>query len=146
MATPHLALKRLEPLIGTWTLTGRTLDAGDSDINGRVEIEWMPGGFFQVQRGEIEIPALGLKVYAMEILGYDAESDTFPALVYSNMGSAPSAYTWDVRGDVVTHWTNEAKYTGKLSADGKTLTGGWRATAGPANPGNTYDSIMVHST
>lgn len=139
---PNPALKRLEPLIGTWTLTGRTLDAGQNDINGRVTIEWLPGGFFMQQRGEIEIPALGLKVYALEILGHDAETDTFPAHVYSNMGEEPAEYTWDVRGNVVTHWTKGSKYIGTISEDGNTLSGGWRPEGEPETPGNTYDSIM----
>jgi hypothetical protein len=34
--TPDPALKRLERLVGTWELKGRTLDAKDDNISGRV--------------------------------------------------------------------------------------------------------------
>jgi hypothetical protein len=140
--TPHAALRRLEPLIGTWEITGRTLDASADNIRGRVVIEWLLGGRFQQQRGEIEMPDLGLTVHSLEIIGYDQTTDSFPAQVYSNLGEGPAAYAWDVRGNIVRHWTKGSKYTGTLSEDGNTLTGGWRPDSGPGEPGGAYDATM----
>ncbi len=139
---PDPALKRLEKLVGTWELTGRTLGAKQDDISGRVVVDWLPGGFFLEQRGEMEI--MGVKVASLEVLGYDAETDTFLSVVFSNLDGVPAAYRWDVRGDVVTHWAAGAKFTGKFSEDGNTLAGGWRPDAGiEPNAGNTYDEIMT---
>ena len=140
---PHPALARLEPLIGTWRLTGRTLDATEDNITGRVNIEWLPGGFFMVQRGEIAMPSFGLTVQSLEIIGYDPSSDTFRSTVYSDMDGMPATYFWDVQGKVVTHWTAGSKYTGAFSEDGKTLTGGWRPEGGPGTPGSAYDATMI---
>ena len=140
---PHPALQRLNPLIGTWDLTGRTLGAKRDDIKGRVLIRWMPGGFFQEQRGEIEIPEAGLKVESVEILGYDPQTDTFPSTTFNSLSATPGSYAWDVRGKIVTHWTKGAKYTGTLSDDGKTLTGGWRSDDGSTSPGSSYDAVMT---
>ena len=43
---PDPALKRLERFVGTWKVTGRTLDATQDNVSGRFSFEWLPGGFF----------------------------------------------------------------------------------------------------
>ncbi len=140
---PHPALKRLQPLIGTWRITGRTLGASQDDVRGQVVIAWIAGGQFQEQRGEIEIVATALKVRAVEVIGYDPKTDTFPSTVYGSLSGEPTTYGWDVRGSVVTHWTKGSKYTGTLSPDGKTVSGGWRADDGSTSPGASYDAVMT---
>jgi Protein of unknown function (DUF1579) len=140
---PHPALRRLDPLIGTWRLAGRTLDSAEDNMTGIVTIEWLPGGFFMVQRGEIHFPAQGMNVQSLEVLAYDPESDTFPSMVYSNLDGAPASYQWDVRGTTVTHWTRGSKYIGTLSEDGKVLTGGWRPADEQEAQGFAYDATMT---
>jgi hypothetical protein len=139
---PDPALNWLERLVGTWRLSGRTLDVDEDNIHGWTTIEWLPGGFFLQLRGEIEFK--GFKAQSLEIVGYDPASQTFPATVYSSMGGVPAAYYWDVQGDVVTHWTTGSKYTGTFNEDGTVLTGGWRAEEGnEGEEGATYDATMV---
>ena len=140
---PHPALARLQPLIGTWVLTGRTLDSQVDNIAGRVTIEWLPGGIFMLQRGEISMPSFGMSVHSLEILGYDPEADTFPSTVYSDLGGTPAAYCWQVRGNTVMHWTKGSRYTGTCSEDGTTLAGGWRPEGEEAEPGGAYDATMI---
>jgi len=140
--TPDPALKRLERLVGTWSIRGRTLDAQDDNISGRVTIEWLPGGFFLQQRGEMEF--MGSRVQSLELVGYDPSTQAFSSYVYSNLGGVPHRYNWDVQGDVVTHWTDGSKYTGTFSEDGTILSGGWRPDEGNTGPDNAaYDAIMV---
>lgn len=140
--TPHPALKRLERLVGTWQIRGGTLDAPDDTISGRVTIEWLPGGFFLQQRGEM---AMGqFRVQSLEIVGYDPSTDTFPSYVFSSLGETALRYWWDVRGDVVTHWTDGSQYTGTFSDAGNTLAGGWRPAEGREGPDNiAYDATMI---
>jgi hypothetical protein len=139
---PDPALKRLEKLVGTWELKGRTLNSKEDNISGQVVIEWMAGGFFLQQRGEIH--SMGFSGYSLEIVGYDPATDIFPSTVYSNMDGVPAAYYWDVQGDIVTHWTKGSKYTGTFSKDGNTLSGGWRPDTGTEeNEGNAYDAVMT---
>lgn len=140
---PHRALQRLQPLIGTWKLTGRTPGAESDDVRGTVVISWLAGGFFQEQRGTIEMLSTGFKVEALEIIGYDPETDTFPSTVYSGLGGQPASYAWDVKGNVVTHWTKGFKYTGTFGSDGKTLTGGWRGEDGLTETESSYDAVMT---
>jgi hypothetical protein len=139
---PHPALRRLDRLVGTWELKGSTLDSQGETIIGHMTAEWILGGFFLQLRGEMAAEAF--QVQSIEILGYDPASDTFPSMVYSNLEGVPTPYRWDVQGDVVTHWEKTSKYTGTFSADGNTLSGGWRPNPGvESNPGNTYDAVMV---
>jgi hypothetical protein len=69
MPTPDPALKRLEKLVGTWDITGHTLDSEDDNISGRTTFEWLPGRFFLQQR--IEMNFIGFKIQSLELIGYD---------------------------------------------------------------------------
>src|SRR5258708_25925470 len=139
---PDPALKRLDKLVGTWKLNGRTLDSKVDNITGRVMIEWLPGGHFLLQRGEITL--MGTTLQSLEIVGYDPATKVFPSTGYSSIDGTPHPYFWDVQGNVVTHWTEGSKYTGTFSEDGKVLSGGWRPDKGvESNGGNTYDATMI---
>ena len=141
VSRPDPALGRLEKLVGTWRITGHTLDSRDDNISGRVTIEWLPGGFFLQQRGEKDF--MGFKVQSLELIGYDPETQAFSSYVYANMRGVPFRYQWDVQGDIVTHWTEGSKYTGTFSEDGRVLSGGWRPEGGKEGPENAYDATMI---
>lgn len=139
---PPKALERLASLIGTWKIQGRTFDSKQDNISGRVTIDWLPGGFFMVQHGWIRVG--GSKIHSMEVIGYDSQTKTFPSYLYSDLSGVPSRYCWDVRGDVVEHWTDGARYVGRLSEDRTRLTGGWRPVGHEKKgAGNSYDAIMT---
>jgi hypothetical protein len=139
---PDPALRKLDVLVGKWELRGRTLDTAEDNITGWVNFEWLPGGFFLQANGEIDF--MGTKVQSLEILGYDPETQIFPANVYSNMDGKVTKYYWDIQGNTVTHWTEGSKYTGSLSADGNTLSGGWRPQEGSmGSPESAYDAVMT---
>lgn len=145
-AAPDPALRRLDALVGSWEMSGHTLGAAGDNISGWAKFEWLPGGFFLKQTGEIHFN--GALVQSTEIIGYDPASGTFESRVFSNLSGDIVTYHWDVQGDTVTHWEDTSKYTGTLGADGRTLTGGWRPNAGqpvetlPVDEGNAYDVIM----
>ena len=94
-----------------------------------------------MQQGEIRLGSF--RARSVEIIGYDSRTDTFPSYVYSDLGGVPSRYHWDVRGNLVEHWTEGARYTGRFSKDGNRLSGGWRPAKGKKRmSGNTYDATM----
>jgi hypothetical protein len=138
---PHPALQRLNVLIGTWDMKGHTLNAKEDNITGWNTFEWLPGGFFLKSSGEINFK--GAIIQSTEIIGYDPVTDTFPSNVYSNMDGKVLPYSWNIQGNIVIHSDLTSQYTGTLSEDGKTLTGGWRSNAGeqPSDE-NSYDAIM----
>jgi hypothetical protein len=137
---PDPALKRLERFVGTWKVTGRTLDATQDNVSGRFSFEWLPGGFFLQQRTELNFA--GYQVQGLEVISYDPATDKFPSTVYSSMVGVPIPYEYDVQGDQVrirTELNGGATYTGTFSADGNSGSGSRRPDPG-AGPGNVaYD-------
>jgi hypothetical protein len=46
LPTPDPALKRLDRLVGTWTMEGGLVGSEEKNITGEVTFRWLPGGFF----------------------------------------------------------------------------------------------------
>ncbi len=136
---PVQALKRLERLVGTSDIKGRTIDSDVDNISGRMTSEWILDGFFLQQSSQITFK--GLTMQSLEIISYDAARQTFPANVYSDMSGAVLPYYWDIQGSTVTHWTETHKYIGTFSDDSQTLTGGWRPLDGSGDV--AYDAVMT---
>lgn len=140
---PDPALKRLDGLVGTWSIKGHTLDSKVDNVSALTTFEWLSGGFFLKQSFEADF--MGMKIQSLEVIYYDPESDTFPSLVYSNLAGVPIPYKYDVKGKNVTITTDlagGAKMTGKISEEGNTFSGGWRPNPGKEGPGNVaYDFV-----
>ena len=136
---PDPALKRLEPLVGTWDITGRTLDSEDDNISGRTTFESLPGGFFLQQR--IEMNFMGFKIQSLELIGYDPSTRAFSSNAYSNMAPFALPYKWDLQDNVLRiSMEGAANFEGTLSEDGNTFSGGWRPIPGMEGPDNIpYD-------
>ncbi len=132
MPQPDLALKRLDKLVGTWTLKGRTLNSEEDNISGQTTFEWLPGGFFLQQR--IEMDFMGMPIKSLELVGYDPATEAFSSSVYANMSPVPLPYQWDLRDDMLTisvsYAPMDATFVGKFSKDGKSFAGGWRPNPG----------------
>jgi len=137
---PDPALKRLEKLVGTWSIKGRTLDSKEDNISGQTTFEWLPGGFFLQQR--IEMNFMGMKIHSLELIGYDPSSQAFSSSVYSNMWGSAIPYQWDLQDNILKISMEGAKFRGTFSEDGNTFSGGWRPDEGKEGPGNVaYDVV-----
>jgi Protein of unknown function (DUF1579) len=93
---PDPALRRLDRLVGSWTMEGNLVGSDEKNITGETTFTWLPGGFFLEQR--VHIDFMGMPIDALELIGYDPESDTFPSTVFSGFFPTPLPYRWDVRG------------------------------------------------
>ena len=128
---PDPALRRLDRLVGTWTMEGNLLGSDEKNIKGQTTFQWLPGGFFLEQR--VQIDFIGQRIDALELIGYDPETDTFPSTVFSGFSPVPLPYRWDVRGDSVSITVSypplDATFTGSWREDG-TFSGGWRPNPG----------------
>jgi hypothetical protein len=128
---PHPELHRLDRFVGTWSMEGHLVGSDETTIRGETTFRWLSGGFFLEQRVNIDFG--GLQIDSLELIGYDAETDTFPSTVYSNFSPEPLPYRWDVRGDdvkiSVTHGPLDSTFTGSWREDG-TFGGGWRPNPG----------------
>ena len=135
---PHPAHKRLDKLVGTWDIKGRTVGAGEDNISGRATFEWLPGRFFLQQR--IEMSFLGFTIQSLELVGYEPVTQAFASYAYSNLWGTPVPYQWDLQDNVLRISVEGANFRGTFSEDGKTFWGGWRPEPGKEGPGNVaYD-------
>ncbi|HKA97207.1 MAG TPA: DUF1579 family protein [Streptosporangiaceae bacterium] len=142
---PHPALRRLDRLVGTWTMEGNLVGSDDKNITGETTFRWLPGGFFLEQRARIDFA--GHQIDALELIGYDPQTDTFPSTVYSGFSPTPLPYRWDVRNDSVTitvaHAPLDATFTGSWRQDG-TFSGSWRPNPGADETVNAPYDIGGH--
>jgi hypothetical protein len=142
---PHPALRRLDRLVGRWSMEGNLVGSDEKNIRGETMFRWVAGGFFLEQ--SVQIDFIGLQIDSVEIIGYDPETDTFPSTVYSNFSPEPLPYRWDVRGDdvkiSVSYGQLDATFTGSWREDG-TFSGGWRANPGADETVNVPYDIRGH--
>jgi hypothetical protein len=128
---PDPALRRLDRLVGRWSMEGNLVGSDETSITGETTFRWLPRGFFLEQRTRIDF--MGLQIDALELIGYDPETDTFPSTVYSGFSPEPLPYRWDVRDDMVTITVSygplDATFIGSWREDG-TFSGGWRPNPG----------------
>lgn len=107
---PDLELRRLEPLIGTWTASDRTRDTvvgPGVPVTNTETFRWLEGGYFLVQEYETvfgdEPAQKGINYW-----WYDSGDHRFRIIFFSNNGS----------------FTEEGnRYEGKLSGDHLTFVG-----------------------
>jgi hypothetical protein len=142
---PNAALKRLDRLVGSWSMEGHLVGSDEKNIRGETTFRWVAGGFFLEQL--VQIDFMGLQIDSVELIGYDPESDTFPSTVYSNFSPQPLPYRWDIRGDDVTiavsHGSLDATFSGSWREDG-TFSGGWRPNPGADETVNVPYDISGH--
>lgn len=138
-AAPHPDLRSLEPLVGTWTLSGET--------HGTVTYDWMEGGFFLLQHVEMEHD--GHRIKGLEIIGHPRPFGAAPSAeiisrFYSSTGDTLD-YVYELTGHILMIWGGEkgspAYFEGAFSADGTTCTGGWVFPGGGG-----YESTMTRVT
>lgn len=128
--TPHPALKQLTPLLGTWKIEG----AAPGTSTYRMGF----GGHYVIQEFETTTPR-GRKLTGIEYVTWDDDTQTLRSHLMADDGSN-FTYTYQVDDDG-THWTwfgdkGAANFfKGKLSGDGKTLTGRWQW------PGGGFDVV-----
>jgi hypothetical protein len=125
---PDPDLKTLEKMVGSWEVSG--------GAQGMVTFEWMEGGFFLIQRVDLE--QYGQKIKGIEIIGHERPfgadpSEEIKSRFYDNMGNTLD-YVYELEGDTLTIWAGEkdstAYYRGTFSDDGNTLSGAWHYPGG----------------
>jgi hypothetical protein len=136
---PNPDLNNLDRLIGTWEVSG--------GAQGRVSFEWMEGGFFLIQRVDLE--QYGQRIKGIEIIGHEKPfgnepSEEIKSRFYSNMGDTLD-YVYELQGDTLTIWAGEkgspAYAKGNFSEEGDTGSGEW---VYPGGGGYRYTMTRIH--
>jgi len=130
---PDPALKRLDRLVGTWSMKGHLIGSDEENIIGQATFQWLDGGFFMQQDIEMDFAGM-MKIKSRELISYNPETQAFSSFVYSNLSPMPLPYQWDLRDDTLTisvsYGPLNATFTGKFSKDGQSFAGGWRPNPG----------------
>jgi hypothetical protein len=146
LPTPDSALRQLDRFAGTWSMEGHLVGSSENNIKGQATYRWLPGGFFLEQH--VRLDFMGMEIDSLELIGYDAETKTFPSTVFSNLSPKPLPYRWDVEDDRVTisvsYGPLDATFTGAFSEDGQSFSGGWRPNPGADETVNVPYDIGGH--
>ncbi len=135
-------LHRLDPLLGSWVIRGRTKGSRSDNVRGNLKAEWLPSGILLQLQGEIRVGRFSART--LEIVGSDPSKGAFPAYVYSDLSESPFLYYWSIRGNTIRHEGGRAEFVGRFSQAGRLLTGGWRPKRGVrSSDANTYDVTMT---
>ena len=125
------ALRTLDRLVGTWSVTG-------PNTEGTVRYDWFEGGAFLVQT--VDLVADGQGTRGVEYIGWDSETSSLRSHFFGGGGEILE-YTYDLTGDVLTIWfggpDSPAKFVGTFDASGDRNTGAWEW------PGGGYESTMT---
>ena len=109
-----------------------TVGSEEKNITGEVTFRWLPGGFFLENHTILNF--MGTEVDALELIGYDPETKTFPSTVFSNFSPTPLPYEWGIGDDTLTisvsYGELDARFEGKFGADSHSFEGGWRPNPG----------------
>lgn len=129
-STPGPEHRRLDVFVGTWNTKGRTRASGSEpaiEIVGTDSYEWLPGGFFLIHRVDVHMGSE--KVDALEIIGYDVASQSYPTRFFDSQGNT-GTYEASVRDGIWTFATDSTRATVTVGSDGHSMTIHWERVAG----------------
>jgi hypothetical protein len=75
MPQPDPALRRLDRLVGRWSMDGNLVGSDQKNIKGETAFRWLSGGFFLEQRMQLDF--MGLQIDSLELIGYDPRPRPF---------------------------------------------------------------------
>jgi hypothetical protein len=128
---PRPEHERLGVWVGKWNTEGQSYAEGHSNENLQVSsvkmtsvetFEWLLDGFFLVHHWDGRVG--GAEFKGMEVIGYDASSQTYTSRFFDNAGNAPT-YQVTVRNNVWTYIGELQRATFEFSDDGNTMTTHW---------------------
>lgn len=110
--TPAPELKKLDFLVGDWTVEGNInpgpgMPGGKFTENARAE--WMEGKFFLIEHSDGDMGPMG-KIKELAAMGYDSDKKVYTYQAFSSTGEAESA-TGTVDGNTWT-WLSDEHFNG----------------------------------
>ncbi len=123
--TAEDALRRLEPLVGEWTLQAAAPGGKPWTGGGRCTFEWHPSGAHLVQRTTVELPQAPDSI---SIIGCDAANDTYSQL-YSDERGVCRVFEMSIGEGEWRLWRVGEPFPQRFAAtfadDGNTIFGRW---------------------
>jgi hypothetical protein len=123
--TAEDALRKLEPLVGEWTLEATPPSGEPWPGGGRVSFEWHESGAHLIQRWTIDLPEAPDGV---AVIGCDAANGTYFQL-YSDERGVCRVYEMSIGDGEWRLWRDGApfsqRFTATIGDDGNTIAGRW---------------------
>jgi len=139
--TADQALKKLEPLIGEWTLEAIPPGGEPWPGEARATFEWHDSGAHVVGRSTADIPGVP---NTTSIMGCDAANDTYYQL-YSDVRGVCRVYEMSIGEGEWRLWRKgqpfAQRFTGRFEDNGDTIVGRWEATRDGTNYEPDFDLI-----
>jgi hypothetical protein len=133
--TAEQALRKLEPLIGEWSMEAKSASGEPWPGGGRIVFEWHDSGAHLVQRGTVDHPEAPNNV---SIIGCDAANGTYVQM-YSDERGVCRIYQMSISNGEWKLWREgepfSQRFIGTFSQDGNTITGRWEI----AEDGTNYE-------
>ncbi len=139
------ALRRLDPLVGVWTLEARPPDGEPWPGGGRSTFEWHPSGAHLVQHTTVELPEAP---DSTSIIGCDGASGKYIQL-YSDERGVSRVYEMSIGDGEWKLWrTGEPfaqRFSGTFSEDGNTILGRWEMSEDGVDYVTDFDLVYRRS-
>ena len=129
----ELAYRQLDAFVGHWSMEGQQYDSPfgpPAKITALNTYEWLPGGFFLVHRLEGRLG--GQEMACIEVMGYDASSDTYSTHSFYNDGSTNLWQSNERNGSrtLTGHWRKagedlKVRCTTVFAEDCQSMTANW---------------------
>src|SRR5262245_41318926 len=136
------ALRRLEPLVGEWTVEATWPNGQAWPAGGRITFEWLPGRAHLIQRGTSDLPEAPDNT---SIIGCDGANGTYVQL-YSDERGVCRVYNMSFGDGKWRLWRHGAPFAQRFSAtfshDGNTISGRWEIAEDGTNYTTDFDLIL----
>ena len=143
--TADEALRKLDPLVGAWTLEARPPGGEAWPGGGRSTFEWHPSGAYLVQHTVIELPEAP---DSLSIIGCDGASGTFTQL-YSDERGVSRVYEMSIGDGEWKLWRTGAPFSQRFNAtfseDGNTILGRWEMSEDGVDYVSDFDLVYRRS-
>ena len=133
-------MELLRPLVGMWSMVGRTLDADADDIAGTTTIRWAVEDEVMTMVGDRTIK--DDRVRSLEVVWRDHETGQLRSHLYTGEDD-PLDYRWDVTDGEYVHAGPGATYRGAMTDDESVIAGGWRPETGSAATGASAHDVTM---
>jgi hypothetical protein len=110
---PNPALEPFTQLIGTWRIVGSHPYIADTELHGRVTVEWIEGGAFLLMRSELDHPDIP---DGIEIFGSDDKAETYYMLHFDERGVSRK-YDVSIAENQLKWWRNDLEFSQRFTMD-----------------------------
>jgi hypothetical protein len=139
------ALRKLDPLVGAWTLEARPPDGEPLPGGGRSTFEWHPSGAYLVQHTIVELPEAPDSI---SIIGCDGASGTYVQL-YSDERGVSRVYEMSIGDGEWKLWRTGEPFAQRFSAtfseDGNAILGRWEMSEDGVDYVSDFDLLYRRS-